>query len=47
MEQFADQWMTKFHMTPDTLDKLVDKLRPFVKETQGTIFCGGGGVGCC
>ena len=34
-EQYADQWVTKFHMTPDMLDKLVDKLRPFVKTMQG------------
>ncbi len=36
-EQYADQWVTKFCMNPDTLDKLVKEIRPFVKTMQGII----------
>ncbi len=35
MDQYTDQWVTKFHMTLQTLDKLVDEIRPFVKMMQG------------
>ncbi len=37
MDQFADQWVTKFLMSPETFDKLVEELRPFMKKMQGTI----------
>ena len=40
MDQFADQWVTKFHMNPETFDKLVEELRPFMKKTQGTMVLG-------
>ncbi len=36
-EQFVDQWITKFELSPETFDKLVDELRPFVKKTQGIL----------